>query len=444
MKEHIIARVEAGSIGEELNIEVGDKLLKINDKDIMDALDYHLLSADEYIEVLIEKKDGQQWLLEIDKDEDEDLGLIFSSDLMDTYKSCTNKCIFCFIDQLPLGMRETLYFKDDDSRLSFFQGNYITMTNMKDRDLDRIIQYNMNPINISIHTMDMALRKTMLNNRFAGDLKKHMDRLNEHGIIMNGQIVLCKGVNDGDKLEESIQALEAYMPNMQSVSIVPVGLSKFRKGLYPLEPFIEQDAKHVVDLVKQYQKLFLQKHGAHLIHASDEFYLLANEPYPDEITYDGYLQYENGVGMARLLINQFSANIEADDYTPSEGVRPVQIDIVTGTLFAKDLEALMKRFMEKYPHCNVVVHPIINEFFGHRITVSGLLTGQDIIKQLKHKTLGDYLIMPNNLLKAEAPILLDDISVQDIEKTLSVDVIVTDLDGNTFYKQLVQCALNQK
>lgn len=439
MKEHIIARVEAGSIGEELNIEVGDKLLQINNQDIIDALDYHLLSADEYIEVLIEKPDGDQWLLEIEKDEDEDLGLIFSSDLMDSYKSCSNKCIFCFIDQLPLGMRDTLYFKDDDSRLSFFQGNYITMTNMKDYDLDRIIKYNMNPINISIHTMDMELRKFMLNNRFAGELKKHMDRLNEHGIIMNGQIVLCKGVNDGDKLEESIKGLEAYLPNMQSVSIVPVGLSKFRKGLYPLEPFTKDDAKHVITLVKKYQDLFLGKYGAHFIHASDEFYLLAEEAYPDEITYDGYLQYENGVGMARLFIKQFDESLQ-EDTGLANNTELGQIDLVTGTLFAPDMIIMADKFMDKYPNCQINVHPIVNDFFGHRITVSGLLTGQDIIKQLKHKNLGKCLMMPSNLLKSDEPVLLDDISVSDIEKALNINVVISDLDGNTFYKQLAQYA----
>ena len=235
--EHIIKTIEAGSIAEELGIEPGDKLISINNHTIEDVFDYHYLVNDEELVVLIEKMDGEEWELEIEKDYDEDLGITFEQGLMDEYRSCRNKCIFCFIDQMPKGMRETLYFKDDDSRLSFLQGNYITLTNMSDHDIDRMVQYHLEPINISFQTTNPELRCKMLHNRFAGEALKKVDRLYEGGIHMNGQIVLCKGVNDGAELERSIKDLTKYLPYLQSVSVVPVGLTKYREGLYPLEPF---------------------------------------------------------------------------------------------------------------------------------------------------------------------------------------------------------------
>jgi len=438
IKKHVIAQINQDSIGEELGIEIGDILLEINGQPIEDALDYHLLVADEYIEVLIEKHDTyEQWLLEIDKEEDETLGLVFESELMDVYKSCNNKCLFCFIDQLPQGMRSTLYFKDDDARLSFLQGNYVTLTNMKDADVDRIIKYRLQPINISIHTMDMALRKKMLNNRFADQIKKHMDKLNEHGIIMNGQIVLCKGVNDGQSLYDTIAALEPYVPNLQSLSIVPVGLSRYRKGLYPLEPFEREDAINLIDMVTAWQGIFMDKHDTHFVHLSDEFYLLAERPLPEEENYDQYLQLENGVGMSRLFTNQFREALKTGTDKPLSGA----IDIVTGMLFYRNLEELINEFLEKYADYNdkiqITIHPITNEFFGKRITVSGLLTGQDIINQLKHKNLSGELVMPRNLLKSEEDILLDDITVDDIQKTLGIHVNIVETDGGDFYQHLI-------
>ena len=307
---HRVSAVETGSIAEELGIEPGDLLLAVNDQEIEDIFDYHYLINEEYLTVLIEKPDGEQWELEIEKEFEDDLGMEFESGLMDDYRSCHNKCIFCFIDQMPPGMRETLYFKDDDSRLSFLQGNYVTLTNMSEHDIDRIIRYHLGPINISFQAMNPELRCRMLHNRFAGEALKKVDRLYENGIEMNGQIVLCKGVNDGEELRYSIEALEKYMPVLQSVSIVPVGLTKFRDGLYPLEPFNKEDAGKVLDMIEHYQRIFYKKYGIHGIHAGDEWYLLAERELPEEERYDGYIQYENGVGMLRSLIDEVKEELE--------------------------------------------------------------------------------------------------------------------------------------
>ena len=302
---HIIRSVEDGSIAWELGVEPGDCLISINDKEIEDVFDYHYLVNDEELVLLIEKPDGEEWELEIEKDYEEDLGIEFEQGLMDEYRSCRNKCMFCFIDQMPKGMRETLYFKDDDSRLSFLQGNYITLTNMSDHDIDRIVQYHLEPINISFHTTNPELRCKMLHNRFAGDALKKVQTLYEGGITMNGQIVLCKGINDGEELERSIRDMTAYLPHLQSVSVVPVGLTKFRDGLYPLEPFTKEEAKEVLAIIHRWQKKIYEEYGTHFIHAGDEWYILAGEEMPEEERYDGYLQLENGVGTTRLLQNEF-------------------------------------------------------------------------------------------------------------------------------------------
>ena len=279
--EHIVKKVQSGSIAEELGIEPGDQLLEIDGNVIEDIFDYQFYVEAEELVVLVEKPDGEQWEMEIEKEADEGLGIEFEEGLMDEYHSCHNKCIFCFIDQMPPGMRETLYFKDDDSRLSFLQGNYITLTNMSDKDVERIVRYRLEPINISFQTTNPELRCKMLHNRFAGEALKKVDILNEAGIRMNGQIVLCKGVNDGKELEFSIQKLMEYLPNVESVSVVPVGLSKYRDGLYPLEPFNAQDAGEVIDLIGKYQKICMEKYGTHFIQASDEWYILAGREVPD-------------------------------------------------------------------------------------------------------------------------------------------------------------------
>lgn len=305
MKEHIIKTVESGSIAEELELEPGDILLSINSEEIEDIFDYRFIIKDEYLEVAIRKKNGEEWVLEIDKEFDEDLGLEFENSLMSEYRSCCNKCIFCFIDQMPPGMRETLYFKDDDSRLSFLQGNYITMTNMKEKDIDRIIRMHLSPINISVQTTNPELRCKMLNNRFAGEKLKYLHRLYDGQVQMNGQIVCCKNVNDGVELRRTISDLSKYMPYMQSVSVVPAGITKYREGLYPIETFNREEAGEVIDIIEGYQRQFYKEYGIHFVHASDEWYINAEREFPEEDRYDGYVQLENGVGMMRIFIDEF-------------------------------------------------------------------------------------------------------------------------------------------
>ena len=429
-KKHIIKKVLPGSIAEELEMEVGDKLLSIDNTEIEDIFDYQFLIQDTYIEVLIEKPDGEQWLLEVDKEFDEDLGIEFENGLMDEYRHCHNKCIFCFIDQMPKGMRETLYFKDDDSRLSFLQGNYVTLTNMSDHDIDRICRYHLSPINISFQTMNPELRCKMLNNRFAGDALKKVDVLKEAGIEMNGQIVLCKGVNDGAELEFSITELMKYLPELESVSVVPVGLSKHREGLYPLEPFTKEDACQVIDMIEKYQAVCYEKYGLHFIHASDEWYILAGREVPEEERYDGYLQLENGVGMLRLLMDEFHE--ELAERRGQKGIKAREVSIATGRLPFPYIKMMAQELMEAYPQLTIHVYPIRNDFFGESITVSGLLTGQDIIAQLKGAQLGEALYLPQNVLRSGEDVLLDDLTISDLEKALQVPVNIVKSNGCDF------------
>lgn len=433
-KSHRIDRVERGSIAEEMGIEPGDELIWINGQEIADIFDYRYLIRDEEITVLIRKPDGEEWELEIEKDYEEELGAVFENEFMDAYKSCRNKCVFCFIDQMPKGMRKSLYFKDDDSRLSFLQGNYITLTNMGDQDIERIIRYRMEPINISVHTVNPDLRCRMLNNRFAGEALKKMDRLKEAGVEMNGQIVLCKGINDGDELNASIRKLTEYIPYMRSLSIVPVGLTKYREGLYPLKPFTREDAKEVLSLIHSWQKRCMDQSQTHFVHAGDEWYLLAGEEIPPEENYDGYLQLENGVGMMRLLENEFmDALKEAEDHSE----RSRQITIVTGKLAAPLLKRLSSRFMEKFPHIEIGVIPIRNDFFGERITVSGLLTGRDIMSQLKDAQLGERVLLPCNMLRSGEEVFLDDVTLAELKNALQVRIDIVKSSGQDLAQALL-------
>ena len=388
---------------------------------------------DEFIDVVIEKSNGEQWELEIEKDENEELGLEFENGLMDEYRSCCNKCMFCFIDQMPPGMRETLYFKDDDSRLSFLQGNYITLTNMNENDVDRIIRYNLSPINISVHTTNPKLRCKMLNNRFAGDKLKYIDRLNAADVEMNGQVVLCKNVNDKEELERTISDLEKYIPNMRSVSIVPSGLTKFRDGLYPLELFEKEDACAVIDTIEKWQKHFYEKYGIHFIHASDEWYILAEREMPEEERYDGYLQLENGVGMIRSFIEEvkdYLDSIEGDD-------RVINVSTISGVLAYDTIKSSCDKINKKFPNVNVHVYKIINDYFGHSITVTGLLTGQDICAQLSGKELGDNLLLPTNTLKADENIFFAGIPLDKLENNLQINAIIVKSSGVDFVKTII-------
>lgn len=425
-KKHVISKVEEGGIAEQLELMPGDCLISINGHKIEDVFDYQYLTQDEYLLVLVEKANGEEWELEIEKDFDTDLGITFENGLMDDYKSCSNKCMFCFIDQMPKGMRETLYFKDDDSRLSFLQGNYVTLTNMKDKDIERIIHYHLAPINVSVHTTNPKLRCKMLHNRFAGDALKKIKKLSDAGIEMNGQIVLCKGVNDGEELERSIRDLTGYIPNMQSVSVVPVGLTKYRKGLYPLEPFEKEDAREVLACIHKWQDYCMEHYGIHFVHAGDEWYLLAEEELPTEERYDGYIQLENGVGMITLLRDEFA---EALENIKGDRELKRRVTLATGRSAAPFLTELAGKLKEKFPGVFVEVVAIRNDFFGERITVSGLLTGQDLIAQLKDRDLGDALLLPCSLLRSGEEVLLDDVTLTDLKRTLQVEIDIVKSSG---------------
>ena len=432
-KGHVIQKIQPGSIAEEMELAPGDRLIAINNKEIEDVFDYQYLVNDDTILLLVQKADGEEWELEIEKDYDEDLGIEFANGLMDEYKSCRNKCMFCFIDQMPEGMRETLYFKDDDSRLSFLQGNYITLTNMSDRDIDRIIEYRLSPINISFHTTNPELRCKMLNNRFAGEALKKVDRLNEAGVVMNGQIVLCKGVNDGAELDRSIRDMAKYIPNLQSVSIVPVGLTKFRDGLYPLEPFTKEDAVEVLELIHRWQKKLKEEHGMNFIHAGDEWYILAGMEVPEAETYDGYRQLENGVGMVRLLkdeVEEELAGLAGDD-------RERHVSLATGVLAYDIIREILEKIQKLFPNVRVELYRIENNFFGSRITVSGLLTGGDLIEQLQGKELGTKLLLPCNVLRSGEDVFLDDVTLEELEKALQVSTDIVKSSGHNLVRAIL-------
>ena len=423
--EHIVKSLMPGGIGEELGIEPGDKLLAINGNEIQDVFDYYYYEESEQLLLLIEKPDGEEWELEIEKDEDESLGIEFDQSLMDEYRSCRNKCMFCFIDQMPKGMRETLYFKDDDSRLSFLQGNYITLTNMSDHDVERIVKYRLEPINISFQTTNPELRCKMLHNRFAGEALKKVDILYRGQIEMNGQIVLCKGVNDGEELERTIRDLTGYLPYLKSVSIVPVGLTKYRDGLYPLEPFTKEDAREVLSVIHRWQEKIYQEHGIHMIHAGDEWYVLAEEEVPEEERYDGYLQLENGVGMMRLLFNEVQEALSA---VTGDG-RQREISLATGRLMYPYIGKILEEIRKKFPNITTHLYAIRNDFFGERITVSGLITGQDLTGQLKGQPLGERLLLPCNMLKIGEPVFLDDFTLEEVENSLQVKTDIVKSSG---------------
>ena len=439
-KKHIISRVLPGSIGEELELEPGDVLAEINHQPVEDVFDYRYLMNDEYIELLIEKADGEIWELEVEKDYDEDLGIEFENGLMDEYRSCSNHCMFCFIDQMSPGMRATLYFKDDDSRLSFLQGNYVTLTNMSQDDIQRVIKYHLSPINVSFQAMNPELRCKMLHNRFAGDALKKVDQLYEAGIIMNGQIVLCKGVNDGEELEYSLEKLSEYAPVLQSVSVVPVGLTKFRDGLYPLESFEREDAIRVLEQIHRWQDKMYQKHGIHFIHASDEWYILAGQTLPEEERYDGYLQLENGVGMLRLLDTEVQ---EAIENRPGDE-KPRSVTVATGKLAAPYIEECLRKISTKYPKLEYEVITIRNNFFGEKITVSGLITGTDLKEQLLKRKLGERLLIPCNMLRSGENVFLDDLTVEEISEALGREIIIVDEGGEDLVSSVLDPVQNKK
>lgn len=426
-KGHVIKSIDPGSIAEELGVEPGDRLLTIDGQELEDIFDYEYYVNSEEILMVVLKANGEEWELEIEHDY-EPLGITFENGLMSEYRTCRNQCIFCFVDQMPKGMRETLYFKDDDSRLSFLQGNYVTLTNMSDKDIDRIIRFKLSPINISVHATNPELRCKILNNRFAGESLQKIDRLYDARTPMNGQIVLCKGVNDGEELDRSIRDLANYIPYMESVSVVPVGVSKFREGLYPLEPLTKEDAICAIDMIEGWQKRIYEKHGIHFIHASDEFYILAERPLPEAKRYDGYIQLENGVGMLRLMTTEVEERME--ELNGDDSVE--EISMATGVLAYQYMKEYIDVINQKFPNRTVHLYQIINDFFGPNITVAGLITGQDLMAQLKGKKLGSRLLLPVCMFRSGESVFLDDITSSNVETALQVPVNIVKSSGQDF------------
>lgn len=426
-----ITSVEPNSLGEELGIEVGDYLVSINDTPVKDIIDYKFLMNDEYIEVEIEKSDGEVWISEADKDIQEDLGVDFESSIMDKAKSCSNKCIFCFIDQLPGGMRDTLYFKDDDSRLSFLQGNFVTLTNMKEEDIDRIISYRISPINVSVHTTDPELRVQMLNNRFAGNLYDRLKRLAEAEIEINAQIVVVPGINNGEELKRTVEDLYKLYPSVQNVAAVPIGITKHRKGLKELEIFNKDTARKEIEDLKKLQQKYIKEIGAPFVRLSDEFYVLAEMDLPSEDFYGEYDQLEDGIGMITLFRKYIKDSL---NYLSNKNKG--SFTIASGVSAYKELLWASEVIKEANPNIILDVYEIKNYFFGETITVAGLLTGKDIIEQLKGKIKTDYLILSSNMFRkgyelsnSKEQIMLDDMKIIDIEKALNIKVIVVDYTG---------------
>lgn len=427
-KENVIIKIEKDSIAQEMGLEPGDILLAVNGQPVKDVFDYRYLIQEEYVELTIRTIDGEEYIAEIEKETEEDIGIVFESGLMDDAKSCKNKCIFCFIDQLPKGMRKSLYFKDDDSRLSFLQGNYVTLTNMSQEDINHIIFYHLSPINVSVHTTDLQLRKKMLKNPNADKVLAIMQRLAEAGIEMNLQVVLCRGINDGKILDKTIADCAAFFPHAKSMSVVPIGLTKYRENLYPMKPFDQKSSQEVIYQVEKWQKHFKKKLGTSFVFLSDEFYLKAKMPLPPCEAYEDFAQYENGVGMLSLLEAELMEALEQKKaQLPTE--KQNVVSVATGEAAYAFIKKWCEHIMQYCPKWKILVYKIRNDFFGEQITVSGLLTGQDIIKQLKQRELGQYLLLPESLLRNDTTMLLDNVEIEDIEKALHIPVKITKNTG---------------
>lgn len=427
-----IKYVEPDSIAFEAGIEPGDKLITVNGHDFHDILEYRYLTAEYEVTLEVLKKDGTTEMITVENDY-EDLGIEFEEGLIDEAQSCRNKCIFCFIDQLPKGMRETVYFKDDDTRLSFLQGNYVTLTNMSDEEIDRLIKMRVSPINISVHATEPKLREMMLNNRFAGKCYDIMKKFAENDIYMNCQIVLCPGINDGEHLKRSLTDLGNLFPYVNSISVVPVGLTRYREGLCKIEPFTAKTSRETIEFVEKIQQEFLEKYGSRLVYLADEFYINAKMEMPLAEEYEGFPQIENGVGLIASMQEEFDSGLKLVE----DKKRSRHISIATGEISYDFIKTLSERIENKCSGVKIDVYAIKNNFFGGGVNVSGLVCGCDIIEQLKGKITTDELMIPHSMLRDDDNIFLDDTTVEDVEKELSVKITPIINDGYEFIEKVL-------
>lgn len=425
--EIIIKNVLPSSIAEEVGIEAGDVLLKINGNDIYDTIEYRFLICDEYLNLLIRKSNGEEWEIEVEKDPYDDLGIEFDDPALDNPRRCHNKCIFCFIDQLPSGMRESLYFKDDDSRLSFLQGNFVTLTNMNEEDIERIIKYRISPINVSVHTTNPELRVKMLNNKNAGEIISRIKKLTEGGISLNCQIVLCPGINDGNELLRTLRELFQFYPYISNVAVVPIGITKYRESLYKIESYNKESSLEVIKLVEKLQNEFIKKVNEPFVRLADEFYIMAEKNLPEEEHYGDFEQLEDGIGMIRYFEK---CVLEDLNFAEADG-KGTEIALITGTSCSKYIRNICD-VIEKKLNIKINIYVIKNEFFGEKITVSGLITAGDIIKQLKGVIKEKFTLISSNMLKAYEDVFLDDITIGELEKILETRIIVCKYTGEDF------------
>lgn len=420
-----ILAVEPGGPASHAGVRPGETLLSINGNEICDILDYRFYETDRHLSIVLRDDAGAERTVQIRKGQYESIGLEFETYLMDQQHSCTNRCIFCFIDQLPKGLRKSLYFKDDDSRLSFLFGNYVTLTNLKEREVDRIIKMHISPINISVHTTNPELRVKMMGNRFAGKSLDILYRFAKAGIKLNCQIVLCRDINDGEELDRTLKDLTSLWPSVQSVAVVPLGLTKYRQGLYPLTGYDSETARAVVRQLERWGDRCEQKYGQRICYAADEFYLKAQLPIPPAPFYGDFDQLENGVGLMASLKQEFLDALE--DFVPPASAR--KVTLATGVAAHPFLDTLLDELRQRCHNltCNVV--PIVNDFFGDTITVAGLVTGGDLLNQLRGRELGDALLLPDVMLRREGDIFLDDVSLEELSEALQIQIITVPNDG---------------
>ncbi|VEJ35485.1 putative FeS-containing Cyanobacterial-specific oxidoreductase [Aedoeadaptatus ivorii] len=427
-----IRSVDRGSIGEELELEAGDRVIAINDERILDVIDYRYQMKNEYITLAVEKANGERILFDIEKDPSEDLGLNFVTPLLDRQKTCSNRCVFCFIDQMPPNMRDSLYIKDDDSRLSFLQGNYITLTNLREADFERMIRYKLSPVNVSVHATDPALRVELLKNPSTGKIMDHLRRLAEAGIVVNAQIVLVPGKNDGEALKQTLRDLWSLWPQVCSVALVPVGVTRFREGLDPLPTFEKESAASVIQIAESFGEGAYHKSGSHWVYASDEFYLIAEKPLPEEAYYDGYPQYENGVGLMRSFYDEFEQALH-----DAAGNYRGKITLATGEYAAPMFRRIAEAIREKFPDIELEVVGIKNMFFGDTVKVAGLLTAEDVYAQLKGPN-RDVIMLPMSMFRRDKMITLDDQTAKEMEAVLNARLLPVDNDGAKFLNTILE------